>query len=166
MKPLFRLLSIGVLALVPACSNGEAAVEQAVLFSAVEGQVVQGSQPLGGATLIREWEFAEDSVRGSDRTLSDASGHFAFPAITHAYRQPRFFAQEKVISQLIRVQAGSSEWRVWAAVKKNIKPGTESGTFTNRAVPSDVPLRVKIDVESAVEKRGSVVGHTFFAAAS
>jgi hypothetical protein len=165
MKPLFKLLAIGVLALAPACSEGEAAVEQAVLFSALEGQVVQGDQPLGGATLIREWEFAEDSVQGRDETITDASGHFAFPAVTHAYRQPRFFVQEKVITQLIRVQAGNKEWRAWAAVKHNIKPGTESGTFSKRAVPSDVPLHVKIDVDSAVEKRGSVIGHTFFAAA-
>ncbi len=166
MKPLFRLLAIGMLALAPACNNGEVAVEQAVLFSALEGQVVQGSQPLAGATLIREWSFAEVSVRGHDETITDAGGHFTFPAVIHAYRPPRFFTQETVIGQSIRVEAGGHEWGVWTAVKHNIKAGTESAGWDDPGLPSDVPLHVTIDLDSANEKRGNVVGHTLFKAAS
>lgn len=163
MRSLARLLIVGLLALVAACGQGEAAVEQAVLFSAIEGQVLKAATPLAGAVLIREWDFAENQVRGRDETTTDANGHFRFPAVTHPYKKPRLLAQEPIVAQLIRVQSGGTEWRVWAASKHDLKAGTESSTAPSAGSRPEMPLRITIDLDSPRALRGQVVGHTLFA---
>lgn len=157
--PLAALIGLG------GCGGEGAAVEKAVLFSAIDGRVVRGDAPVAGATLVREWAFAEKQVSGRDETVAGADGAFHFPAATFDYRPSRFFAQETIVSQSIRVRADGREWQVWSAAKHNLEPGTESATFPNMGQPSDVPLRVTIDLDSPQEMRGHVVGHTLFAAA-
>jgi len=146
----FRLFGTGLLALVAACGKGESAVEQAVLFSAVEGQVIKGGQPMAGARLIREWVFAADKVRGSDTATTDINGRFAFAAVVHPYRKPFFFAQEMFIEQLIRVEATGVEWRVWTGSKRDIKPGTEAAVDYFQDWATESPLRVTIDLDSTL----------------
>lgn len=166
LRRLSWLGAIGLGLLLVACAKGEAAVQQAVLFSAIEGDVRKGGQPLAGATLTREWVFAQDKVRGHDEAITDAEGHFAFAQITHAYRKPWLFAQEMFIEQLIRVRSGDAEWRVWSGSKRDIKPGTEAFEEPWAQPVPDGPIRVTIDLGSPLAKRGNVVGHTKFASGS
>ena len=162
VRQLSTLFTIGMILMIASCANGEAAVERAVLFSAVEGEVHKGGQPLAGATLIREWVFAEDRVRGHDEATTDAKGHFAFPQVTHAYRKPWILAQEMFIEQLIRVKSGPTEWRAWSGSKRDVKAGTEALSEPWAQTVVDGPLRVIIDLDSPLAKRGTVVGHTVF----
>ena len=160
------LYAIGLVLMIAACAKGEAAVEKAVLFSAVEGEVQKGGQPLAGATLIREWVFAQDRVRGSDEATTDAEGHFAFPQVTHAYRKPWLFAQTMFIEQAIRVKSGATEWRAWSGSKRDIKAGTEAFYEPWAQAVPDGPIRVTIDLDSPLARRGNVVGHSLFATGS
>jgi hypothetical protein len=137
-------------------------MEQAVLFSAVDGRVLKDGRPLPGATLVREWDFAQDKVRAHDATVTDAQGQFRFAPVLHAYRPPRFFPQQPVVAQLIRVQADGDEWRVWAASKHDLKAGTEATTGPADGTDPAIPLHVIIDLDSPRAVRGQVVGHTLF----
>ena len=138
-------------------------MDQAVLFSALEGQVVKDGQPLAGATVLREWDFPEKKVRGHDEATTDASGRFRLAAIIHPYRRARFFPQEPVVVQAIRVGHAGTEWRVWSATKMDLKAGTEiSADVTDGTDPAQ-PLKITIDLDTPRARRGQVVGHTLFA---
>lgn len=137
-------------------------MEDAVLFSALEGRVVKGGQVVPGAMMIREWDFAENGVRGRDQAITDRDGRFAFTAVIHPYRKPRFLAQEPFVAQLIRVQSGGAEWRVWEATKRDFIAGTEASEQPSGASASAVPLRVTIDLDSTPASRREVFGHTVF----
>lgn len=135
---------------------------RAVLFSALEGQLIKGGKPLQGATLLREWAFAENSLAASDSVVSDENGRFHFDAVIHEYRKPRFFAQQTVVSQLVRVQTNGSEWRVWVGTKLDLLAGTEPEGAPSSGTSSEVPLRVIIDLDSQKVVRRGILGHTLF----
>jgi hypothetical protein len=120
------------------------------------------SLPLVGAILVREWDFPEKGVRGRDETTTDASGHFRLSVVLHPYRRARFFPQQPVVVQLIRVSHGGTEWRVWAATKMDLKAGTEGSSDVIDGTAPDLPIKVVIDLDSPRALRGMVVGHTLF----
>lgn len=165
MRQIVWPMVVGILVMVASCSEKGAAMEQAVLFSAVDGQVLKDGRPLPGATLVREWDFAQDKVRARDEATTDAKGQFRFAPVLHAYRPPRFLPQQPVVAQLIRVQAGGTEWRVWAASKHDLKAGTEATSGPVDGTDPAIPLHVTIDLDSPRALRGQVVGHTLFAGA-
>lgn len=137
-------------------------MDQAVLFSALEGQVKQAGQPLAGARLVREWDFPENKVQGRDEATTDASGHFRFGVVLHPYRRARFFPQEPVVVQAIRISHGGTDWRVWSATKMDLKAGTEISSDVTDGTAPDQPIKVVIDLDSPRARRGMVVGHTLF----
>jgi hypothetical protein len=144
------------------CAAGETGMERAVLFSAVEGRVIRGGRPVAGATLLRQWEFAQDKVRGQDQATTDANGRFRLPAVLHDYRKPRFFAQQFVVSQMIRVRADGRDWEAWVASKHDRDAGTERAMGPVAATDSAQPLQVVIDLDAPMALRGGVAGHTIF----
>ncbi len=137
-------------------------MEQAVLFSALEGQVLQNGRPLAGATLVREWDFPENKVQGRDETMTDSNGQFRLAVVLHPYRRSRFFPQQPVVAQLIRVSHSGTEWRVWGGSKTNLQAGTEADSDFIEGTSPNLPIRVVIDLDSPRAYRGAVVGHTFF----
>ena len=70
------------------------------------------------------------------------------------------------IEQAIRVKSGPTEWRVWSGSKGDIKSGTEAWAEPWAQPVADGPLRVIIDLDSPLAKRGNVVGHTVFTSGS
>ncbi|MCP5201237.1 MAG: hypothetical protein H6977_14595 [Gammaproteobacteria bacterium] len=162
LKSMVRHWPLVIFGLVASCTNGEAAVEQVVLFSGIEGHVLKDGQPVADATLIREWIFAQDRVQASDQTTTDTRGRFSFAPVLHSYRKPRFLPQQPVVAQLIRVLADGHEWEVWAASKHNLNAGTEAVGGPSEGTAPTVPLRVTIDLDSPEELRGKVLGHTLF----
>lgn len=142
-----------------AAASGE---EQIVLFSALEGRVIKNGKPLSNALLIREWDFAEDSVRGKDEATTDQNGYFHFSAVFHSYKPPILLVQQMVISQMIRVQSNGREWEAWVSSKHNKWAGTERSKGPVEGLSPDVPLQVTIDLDSKMALRGGVAGHTFF----
>jgi hypothetical protein len=135
---------------------------QIVLFSALEGRVIQGGKPLANAVLIREWDFAEDSVVGKDEVKTDARGYFRFPAVLHSYKPPIFLAQEMYVAQLIRVKATNKEWRVWSGSKRDHTAGSERSQDIIEPITPEEALKITIDLDAPRALRGGVVGHTFF----
>ena len=158
IKPWFG----GFLVMMASCDDGEAAMTQAVLFSAIEGQVVKDGQPVAGATLVRDWEFAADKVVGHDETVTGAGGRFRFGPVIHAYQPPRMLAQQPIVDQRIHVTVDGRNWPVWTASKHDLEAGTEAKM--GFVPPSDVavPLQVTIDLDSPRALRGRVIGHTLF----
>ncbi len=156
------VMAVAALALTPACDAGEAALEQAVLFSALDGQLLKDGEPVADASLIREWDFAEDRVHASDRTTTDAQGRFGFPPVLHDYKKARFLPQQAVVAQLIKVQIGDAEWRVWAASKHDLKAGTEAIAGPADGTDPTVPLAIVVDLDAPMALRGQVAGHTIF----
>ncbi len=157
-----RAGAVAIALLAAACATEEAEMDQAVLFSALEGQVIQAGQPLAGATIVREWDFPENKVLGRDEATTDASGHFRLAAILHPYRRARFFPQEPLVVQTIRVSHGGMEWRVWSASKMDLKAGTESNSDVTDGTSPAQPIKIVIDLDSPRARRGMVVGHTVF----
>jgi hypothetical protein len=160
-----RLAMAGLLALLASCAPGETAMEQAVLFSAIEGQAIKGGQPLPGAILTREWSFTGDGKRGQDSATTDAQGRFAFPVVIVPYKPARFLAQQPVITQLIKLSTQGDEWRVWVASKHDLLAGTEPVSGPSLGTASSVAIKVAIDLDAPKQLRGGVVGHTIFAGA-
>lgn len=162
MAGLARVLATA--ALLSACgSPAEPAgdkMEQAVLFSGLAGQVVQGGRPVAGARLIRRWDFAQDRVQGQDEAITDGDGRFSLPPVVHPYRKPRLLAQQFAVSQLIQVRTAGREWEAWVASKLDRVAGTER---SSDPVPgTDQPLQVVIDLDAPLARRGAVAGRTFF----
>lgn len=135
-------------------------MEQAVLFSGLAGQVVQGGRPVAGARLIRRWDFAQDRVQGQDEAITDGDGRFSLPPVVHPYRKPRLLAQQFAVSQLIQVRVEGREWEAWVASKLDRAAGTERSR--EPAAGADQPLRVVIDLDAPLALRGAVAGRTFF----
>ncbi|GGI68348.1 hypothetical protein GCM10007973_01760 [Polymorphobacter multimanifer] len=158
-------MAFAALTLTTACGAGEAAVDQAVLFSALDGKLVREGKPVAGATIIREWDFAEDRVHGIDRATTDMQGRFQFPPVLHSYQKARFLPQQAVVTQLIKVQLGDAEWRVWAASKHDLKAGTEAVAGPADGTDPGVPLDIVVDLDSPMALRGQVAGHTIFGTA-
>lgn len=136
-------------------------MQQAVLFSAIDGQVVKSGQPLAGVTLNREWSFTGDGKRGHDSATTDASGHFAFPAVIVPYQPARLLAQQPVVTQLITLADGGEERRVWVSSKRDLAAGSEAASEPGTG--SAAPLRVTIDLDAPRQLRGGVVGNSIFA---
>lgn len=139
-------------------------MEQAVLFSALDGHVVKDGAPLAGATLVREWAFAQDGVRSSDKATTDAAGHFQFPAVLHAWKKPRFLAQQIIVDQMIWMDLEGRRWVLWDASKPNLDAGTEVRQGPGATTPPEQPLAVVIDLDAPAALSGRVFGHTRFKA--
>lgn len=148
-----------------ACGPEDMGMEQAVLFSAIEGQVVKGGQPVTGATLTREWTFTGDGKRGNDTAITDDAGRFAFAVVIVPYQKSRFLAQQPVISQAIKLVWDGEERRVWVASKHDLLAGTEQHPQSSNGQAPDRALRVTIDLDAPRQLRGGVVGQTIFVAA-
>lgn len=155
-----KLLTMALAAMSALYCTDPGATQQAVLFSAIDGRVQKDGKPVAGALVLREWDFAEDKVRAGDSTTTDAQGGFKLNAVIHPYRKPRFLAQQTFVSQLIRVESKGVSWRVWAATKHDLLAGSEIAF--GPSTPSNLPLKVIIDLDAPRALRGRVIGHTFF----
>lgn len=162
LKVLTILGTIAGVALVAACWAGDMGKEQIVLFSALDGRVIKDGRPVAGATLIREWEFGAAEVKSQDSTTTDELGRFHFDAVLYGYRKPRFFVQEPLIAQVIRVSTGALETQVWFASKHNFLAGREDDTVPITGTAPEIPLRITIDLDAPERRRGQVYGHTLF----
>lgn len=137
-------------------------MQQVVLFSGIEGQVVRNGQPVSGAKLSRFWDFSQDQVRGQDETITDTLGRFRMPTVMHTTRKPRFLAQQFVVSQVIRLKTGDRDWEVWVASKHEQGFGTERGSTPLSTPDLNQHLRVLINLDAPMALRGGVAGHTLF----
>lgn len=126
-----------------------------VLFSALEGRLLRDGQPVRGATLLRQWQFDERSVKGEDRAVTDEDGRFAFPQVVHRYRKSRvpFFAQQTVVAQRIEAVVGGKPIELWVGSKHTFQDGDELQRSDDFGATQG-PLRAVFDLSRPLVLRG------------
>jgi hypothetical protein len=125
------------------------AMASMVIFSALQGQLLLNGQPVAGAELVREFNWAWKEENGSDRTRSDAQGRFSFPAIERRSLLGSLLPHEVVIDQRIWLQHQGKSYDLWLSFKRNYKPNSEN---------EGRPIQVVCHLERSPQRRGSVTG--------
>jgi hypothetical protein len=86
------------------------------LFSAVEGTVLNGKEPVANAILKRTYEWRGESV--SDEQITDENGNFSFPD-AHQRSLWGVVPHNPSISQEIKILVEDKEYQAWGYVKGN-----------------------------------------------
>lgn len=97
-------------------------VGRVCLFSAISGTITLDGKPVANAHLVRTGDRDGPKV---DETVTDANGHFAFPAM-YERTITKFLPQEFVASQQIIVHYKEQEFEMWSAVKRQPEENVES----------------------------------------
>lgn len=90
-----------------------------VMFSPVQGIVLQGGKPVSGAKVVREYSWAWNDAERKDEAVTDASGRFQFPLATKASLLTSIFPHEPVIHQKITIVHNGKEFLAWRFSKHN-----------------------------------------------
>ena len=126
-----------------------------VLFSAIEGQLVNGGSPVAGAQVARTWFWHNKDVRGSDSTVTDAQGRFAFAAVTSGNLLARVMPHEPVVEQQMTARIGSDDVKLWATFKRNYLQAGEFDRYTRTAGGT---VRIVCDVAVPEAELGEIIG--------
>ncbi len=97
-------------------------VGRVCLFSAISGTITLDGKPVANARLVRTGDRDGPKV---DETVTDANGHFAFPAMFER-TITKFLPQEFVASQQIIVHYAGRQYEMWSSIKRNSSENTES----------------------------------------
>lgn len=84
-----------------------------VIFSAVRGTVIDYGQPVAGATIERELNWAWGNETKTDRVVSDAAGRFSLPKIEPRSLLGSILPHEPSIRQTILIHAGGATHKAW-----------------------------------------------------
>jgi len=98
-----------------------------VLFSAVQGRVLEDGKPVAGATLEREAKWTWKNEMRNDSTTSGADGVFAFDAIVGSSLLGSVLPHEPVVHQKITIRHGGSAYEAWLHVKHSYDENGELG---------------------------------------
>lgn len=120
-----------------------------VIFSAVNGRVMQDGVPVAGAVVERKFNWGWKSESGTDRTSTDSNGNFALPAVERSSMLGSFLPHEVVIDQTLVIQHGGKTFKAWALFKRDYDLNSEL---------DGKPIRVTCRLESAPARRGKVFG--------
>ena len=92
------------------------------LFSKMSGVITLNGKPAAGAKLVRTAN--RDGVK-TDETITDANGHFEFPAMFER-TAAKYLPQEFVASQIIMAHYEGKEYEMWNGVKRKPEENSES----------------------------------------
>jgi hypothetical protein len=101
------------------------ALAKKVLFSAIEGRVVSGGQPVAGAVLERRWKWAWNDEQGADQATTGPDGRFAFGAVTRSTLFGSILPHEPQVLQDIDVRHDGRTYEAWRLMKPNYDEGGE-----------------------------------------
>jgi hypothetical protein len=96
-----------------------------VLFSEVSGVVSREGEPVAGVDVERRWHWVLKDELGSDRTRTDESGSFRFPAVTRRSLLARLMPHEPVVGQKIVIHEGGEERVAWQFTRHDYRDGSE-----------------------------------------
>ncbi len=120
-----------------------------VLFSAIQGRVLDNGKPVAGAQIERTWRWSWKSEDGADRTTSAADGSFALPAVVRSSILGSLLPHEPLVDQIITIQHGGKAYKAWAHFKRNYD---DNGEHKGR------PLRITCRLETEPARRLDVFG--------
>ena len=133
------------------CSN----MTSLVLFSAIDGQLVDAGRPVAGSTVTRTWFWHNKDVRGTDSTVTDAQGRFSLPAVTSANLMARLMPHEPVVQQQMHARVGSDDVKLWGTFKRNYLQAGEFDRYTTKAGGT---VRILCDIAAAETELGEIIG--------
>ncbi|TKC80183.1 DUF4198 domain-containing protein [Trinickia terrae] len=100
--------------------------DRLVLFSDVHGTVLKDGKPVAGAELIQKvvWSDDENEIP-PQRTVTDTTGAFAFPAITRKAGLLRLIPAQPTMLQTILIRYQGVEYIAWQHGKNSYDANTE-----------------------------------------
>jgi hypothetical protein len=122
-----------------------------VIFSAVEGQIMNEGRPVSGATISRSWVWPWGKENNSDSATTDQNGRFSLPEISRSSLMASILPHEPNIYQKITVNHANVTTEIWENFKHSYKPGSE----TDAAQPQ---IRVSCEITSEPTQRGRLYG--------
>ena len=96
-----------------------------VLFSAVQGKVLDRGKPVAGARIERKYKWGWNSQMGTDSTTTDASGEFTVPMIERRSLLGSLLPHEPWIDQTVLIHHDSKTYEAWVSVKRDYDNGSE-----------------------------------------
>lgn len=120
-----------------------------VLFSAIEGRVLDNGRPVAGAQIERSWRWSWKSEDGADRTTTAADGRFALPAVVRSSFLGSLLPHEPLVDQIITIVQGGKSYKAWAHFKRSYDDNSEN---------KGRPLRITCRLESEPARRADVFG--------
>jgi hypothetical protein len=133
------------------CSN----MASLVLFSSIEGQLVNNGQPVAGSLITRTWFWHNKDVRGSDSTTTDAQGRFTLPAVTSGNLMARLMPHEPVVQQQMHARIGNDDVKLWGTFKRNY---LQAGEFDRYTRTSGGTVRIVCDIAAPEAEMGEIIG--------
>ena len=120
------------LALLGCNGKGEGAqmgkFDRLVLFSRVQGVVVDHGSPVSGAALTQKIVWSDDDSDNTEvRIQADAQGRFHFEPITRAAGITRMVPHAPMILQTIRITHGGKDYVAWKHGKQSYDDNSELG---------------------------------------
>jgi len=124
--------------------------DRLVLFSEVHGTVLRDGQPVAGAELVQKvvWSDDPDEIP-PQRTTSDATGAFRFPAIERSAGLRRMIPAQPMMLQTITIHVEGQEYLAW-------RYGKDS--YDNRSELDGRPLNLVCELTRAPEHEGKHYG--------
>lgn len=84
-----------------------------VIFSAVQGRVLDNGKPVAGAQIERTFKWAWKDETGSDTATTGVTGEFVLPAIERRSFLGSLLPHEPVIRQSITIRHGGKAYEAW-----------------------------------------------------
>ncbi len=120
-----------------------------VLFSAIQGRVLDNGKAVAGAQIERSWRWGWKNEDGADHTSTAADGSFALPAVVRSSLLGSLLPHESLVDQIITIQYSGKAYKAWAHFKRNYD---DNGEHKGR------PLRIICRLESEPARRSDVFG--------
>lgn len=124
-------------------------LQEVVLFSALEGRLLYGGEPLTNAKVRRLVKWKDDTWE-EDSFHTDGDGYFSIPTLkVEAEFSP---VSQFVVAQELRVDAGGEDTVFWTKVKREKE---EFGEFNGRVIGLTCELTDDLRVDRST--RGALV---------
>mgnify|MGYP002378442702 FL=1 len=119
-----------------------------VLFSAVQGRVLEEGRPVSGATVEREYKWGWKDETGRDSTRTGPDGSFAMPAIERSSLLGSLLPHEPVVRQSLTIQHAGRSYEGWLYFKRNYRADGEL---------DGKPLKLVCRLERPAQRHGNGV---------
>lgn len=120
------------------------AMAKMVIFSAVQGRVLDNGKPVAGAQIEREFKWAWKDETGTDKTATGAGGEFSLPAIERSSFLGSLLPHEPVIRQSITIRHDGKSYEAWLHNKHS---------YANNAELGGKPIRLVCRLENPPQRR-------------
>jgi hypothetical protein len=147
-RSLLRHAGIAMLGMALWAAQGTAMAKM-VIFSAVNGRVMQDGKPVVGAVIERKFKWGWKDETGTDRATTGAQGEFSLPAIERSSLLGSLLPHEVVIDQTMVIQHDGKTYKAWALFKRD---------YDNNGELDGRPIRITCHLDKPPARRGNVFG--------